>query len=358
MRADRVARPGFRGREGPAGRRGRRRGRATAPPGSAARRRPARLRPGPDLVPRGNGSWASARPSGSSSGSCAACPGARRHEPPADDRGDVRQAPLPRPPDRDRASPARAALGPVRSYEELRRRMREAGIGRVFVKLAHGSSASGVVALAAGARRVVATTTAEVVRDGGEVRLYNSRAIRRVEDEREVAGLVDALGPRGRARRAVGPQGRASTAGAFDLRVVVIAGRAEHVVVRMGRGPMTNLHLGEPPGRPGRAPGADGRRAPGRPRWRRASGPRRRSRARCYAGVDLLIAAGFAATRSWRSTPSATCCRGRRPGAGHLLGRGRRPCSGGGPHDPRDLLRPRRHPDRPGRRRTAATAST
>ena len=29
----------------------------------------------------------------------------------------------------------------------------------------------------------------------------------------------------------------------FDLRVVVIAGRARHAVVRMSRGPMTNLHL-------------------------------------------------------------------------------------------------------------------
>ena len=30
----------------------------------------------------------------------------------------------------------------------------------------------------------------------------------------------------------------------FDLRVVVVGGEARHVVVRMGQGPMTNLHLG------------------------------------------------------------------------------------------------------------------
>ena len=38
----------------------------------------------------------------------------------------------------------------------------------------------------------------------------------------------------------------------IDLRVVVIAGRPTHVVVRTSRGPMTNLHLGGARGRPGR----------------------------------------------------------------------------------------------------------
>jgi hypothetical protein len=40
----------------------------------------------------------------------------------------------------------------VRTWEELREAMREAGCPRVFVKLAHSSSASGVLALAQGAR--------------------------------------------------------------------------------------------------------------------------------------------------------------------------------------------------------------
>jgi glutathione synthase/RimK-type ligase-like ATP-grasp enzyme len=187
--------------------------------------------------------------------------------------------------------PCPQALRPVRSYEELRRRMREARVGRVFVKLAQGSSASGVVALAAGARGVVATTTAEVVREGGEFRIYNSRAIRRVEDEREVAGLVDAL-----AREGVHVERWVPKAGidgqAFDLRVVVIAGRAEHVVVRMARGPMTNLHLGNRRGDPTAL------------RGRMDVGPWEAAMASCeraasafprslHAGVDLLIAPGY-----------------------------------------------------------------
>jgi glutathione synthase/RimK-type ligase-like ATP-grasp enzyme len=187
--------------------------------------------------------------------------------------------------------PCPGALGPVRSYEELRRTMREAGVGRVFVKLAHGSSASGVVALAAGSRGVVATTTTEVVRDGGEARLYNSRAIRRVEDEREVAGLVDAL-----AREGVHIERWVPKAGidghAFDLRVVVIAGRAEHVVVRMGRGPITNLHLGnrrcDPVALRARMAGEA---------WGAAMASCERAAAAfpgsLHAGVDLMIAPGY-----------------------------------------------------------------
>jgi hypothetical protein len=183
------------------------------------------------------------------------------------------------------------SLGPVRSYEELRHRMRESKIDRVFVKLAHGSSASGVVAFAAGARRVLAVTTTEVVREGGEVRLYNSRAIRRSEDEGEVADLVDALAVEGvQVERWVPKAGLDGHA--FDLRVLVIAGRAGHVVVRMSRGPMTNLHLKNRRGDP-----AALRAMMGEGRWQAAMGSAERAAmafpGSLHAGVDLLIAPGF-----------------------------------------------------------------
>ena len=186
--------------------------------------------------------------------------------------------------------PCPGTLGRVLSYEELRRQMRGAGIGRVFVKLAHGSSASGVVALAVGPRGVAATTTTEVVRDGGEVRLYNTRAIRRVEDESEVAELVDALAGEGvHVERWLPKAGIDGCV--FDLRVVVIAGRAEHVVVRMGRGPITNLHLGNRRG----DPAALRARMEGEA-WEAAMATCERASAvfpgTLHAGVDLLIAPG------------------------------------------------------------------
>ncbi|MGI5182044.1 STM4014 family protein [Dactylosporangium sp. CA-152071] len=124
-------------------------------------------------------------------------------------------------------------------YQEIRER----GWRRVFVKPPHGSSASGVVALGfGGARergRVVAYTSAAL--DGGK--LYNELRVHRYADERTIAAIVDRLAVDGLHVERWLP--KASHDGlVFDLRVLVVAGRVSHVVVRTGRSPMTNLHLG------------------------------------------------------------------------------------------------------------------
>ncbi|MGW3726616.1 STM4014 family protein [Streptomyces sp. NPDC000851] len=134
-----------------------------------------------------------------------------------------------------------ALTGPLGGWEELREGLKAARIRRAFVKPAHGSSASGVVALAvAGPGRVRATTSVETTPDG---RLFNSLRVRHYDAEPEVAALVDALAPDGIHVERWLPKayqgGRAA-----DLRVVVVAGRATHAVVRTSRHPMTNLHLG------------------------------------------------------------------------------------------------------------------
>jgi glutathione synthase/RimK-type ligase-like ATP-grasp enzyme len=133
-------------------------------------------------------------------------------------------------------------LGPVGSYEELIMAMRRERCPRVFVKLAHGSSASGVVALQISERQQLATTTVELVQTGDELQLYNSRRLRTYRDAREIAMLIDAL-----CRYHVHVEQWLPKAGIddriCDLRVVVIGGRIRHVVVRLSRSPMTNLHL-------------------------------------------------------------------------------------------------------------------
>ncbi|MFE5298768.1 STM4014 family protein [Streptomyces sp. NPDC056632] len=134
-----------------------------------------------------------------------------------------------------------AAAPPVRGWEDVRAITGGAGMRRVFVKLAHGSSASGVLAVeTTGAGRVQATTSVERRADG---RLHNSLRVRRYTSEREVAAIVDALAPDGLHVERWLP--KASLGGrAADLRVVVVDGRATHAVVRTSRSPMTNLHLG------------------------------------------------------------------------------------------------------------------
>ncbi|GAB2702129.1 STM4014 family protein [Kitasatospora kifunensis] len=140
--------------------------------------------------------------------------------------------------------PVPAALdqhaGPVQGWVDLKERLAVAGLRRVFVKPAHASSASGVLALEFGPRgQLQATTSVQLV----DRELHNSLRVRRYTTEREIATIVDLLAPDGlhveRWIPKAAQQGRAA-----DLRVVVVAGRATHVVVRTSSGPMTNLHLG------------------------------------------------------------------------------------------------------------------
>lgn len=141
-----------------------------------------------------------------------------------------------------RGVPVARSLGAINSFDELIERMREQDCHRLFVKLAYGSSASGVVAYQTDGRRHQATTTVEMLRQGAGLRLYNSRRIRVYRDWREIAELIDAL-----CRNRVHVEQWLPKAGignrTFDLRVVVIAGRAGHTVARLSRSPMTNLHL-------------------------------------------------------------------------------------------------------------------
>ncbi|MGW4745942.1 STM4014 family protein [Streptomyces sp. NPDC004290] len=179
----------------------------------------------------------------------------------------------------------------VRGWADVRALIGGAGPRRVFVKLAHGSSASGVLAVETnGAGRFQATTSVERSGDG---RLFNSLRVRRYTGEHEIAAIVDALAPDGLHVERWVPKatqdGRAA-----DLRVVVIDGRATHAVLRTSRSPMTNLHLG---GARGDLDAARASIAAAGGRWEDALGVCERAAAvfpgtRCV-GVDLLPASGW-----------------------------------------------------------------
>ncbi len=139
------------------------------------------------------------------------------------------------------SSPTSGGRASVRGWADVRRLMREAEMPRVFVKLAHGSSASGVLAIESSRDgRLRATTSVEITPEG---HLHNSLRVRRYTAEREIATIIDRLAPDGlhleRWIPKVSQDGRSA-----DLRVVVIGGRATHAVVRTSRTPLTNLHLG------------------------------------------------------------------------------------------------------------------
>lgn len=187
--------------------------------------------------------------------------------------------------------PVPPMLGPVRSYNDLIARMAEVGCRRVFVKLAHGSSASGVVAYQTDGWRHQAVTTVEMATVDGKLHLYNSRRLTTYREHGEIARLLDALG-----RHRVHVEQWLPKAGladqTFDLRVVVIGGRARHVVARTSRSPITNLHLLNKRGDVSAV-----RERMGEAAWADAMGTCERAMDQFprshYAGLDLLIAPGF-----------------------------------------------------------------
>jgi len=183
--------------------------------------------------------------------------------------------------------PVPAALGPVHGYESLRAAMDRAGWGRVFVKPAYGSSASGVLALAVSGRRAAAVTSVEL--SGG--RIFNNLRVRRYDDEASITAIVDRLAPDGLHVERWYPKAALGNR-VLDLRVVVIAGEPRHVVVRTSRSPMTNLHLGNARGDVAAVRAAAGDRA-----WAAAMGTCVRV-AECFpralhVGVDLMFRAGW-----------------------------------------------------------------
>jgi hypothetical protein len=134
------------------------------------------------------------------------------------------------------------SLGVVQNYDELIGKMQESGIRRVFIKLAHGSSASGAVAYQTNGNRHRATTTVEIIEEGNELKLYNTRRVHTLHNQNEIIRLINVL-----CRHRVQVEQWIPKAGfqnrIFDLRVLVIGGQAQHVVVRLSQNPFTNLHL-------------------------------------------------------------------------------------------------------------------
>jgi hypothetical protein len=125
------------------------------------------------------------------------------------------------------------------SPEALEASMAAAGVTRAFIKPRWGSSAAGVAAWDRGAG---ALTTS--LRFDGEVP-FSSLRLARLEAPTAIGRALRWICSEGAHAEAWLPKETLDDR-EFDLRVVVIAGRARHTVARVARHgkPMTNLHLG------------------------------------------------------------------------------------------------------------------
>lgn len=180
-----------------------------------------------------------------------------------------------------------ALVSHPRSFDELMEDMRSASARRVFLKPCHSSSASGIVALEMGPTKMQAFTTVERVQDT----LYNSLRIHRHADSRDIRNLVDAIcRHRCIAERWLPKAGFQGMR--LDLRMLVVAGRASHAVLRQSAGPITNLHLGNRRGDLDAFRERIGERA-----WSEARSICEAAAAAFphafYVGVDLLVSPSF-----------------------------------------------------------------
>lgn len=136
-----------------------------------------------------------------------------------------------------------SALYSIQNYKDLRAQMANKGWTRVFIKPLHGSSASGVLAFRIQGQRLQATTSVEIQVENGQTVLYNSLRLRQYTTEKDIATLVNQLAKEGILVEQWIPKASLEQA-VFDLRMVVIGGECQHVVVRQSKSPLTNLHLG------------------------------------------------------------------------------------------------------------------
>jgi glutathione synthase/RimK-type ligase-like ATP-grasp enzyme len=187
--------------------------------------------------------------------------------------------------------PATELLGVPDSFAHLRQIMEARRCRRIFLKPCHSSSASGVVAFEIGGASQQAFSSVEIVREKGRVKLFNSLSVRRYHSAGEIAELIDAICREQCIAEAWFPKAGLEDL-TFDLRVLVIAGAAQHAVVRQSASPITNLHLGN---RRGSIEKLKQRMGP--ENWgaalsvcERAAGAFPDS---LYVAVDLLVAPGF-----------------------------------------------------------------
>ncbi len=135
-------------------------------------------------------------------------------------------------------------LGVIKNYADLVYLMNQHHCPQVFIKLAHGSSASGVMAFRKNKNKQILISSVELVRkQGKKIELYNSLRIRKYTNIIDIIDIIDTLASECLLVEKWLP--KATFQGkAFDLRMVVIDGKAEHTVMRTSTSPMTNLHLG------------------------------------------------------------------------------------------------------------------
>ncbi|HEY2494002.1 MAG TPA: STM4014 family protein [Paenibacillus sp.] len=137
-----------------------------------------------------------------------------------------------------------APAGAIVDYDTLQQAIALSGMNRLFIKLACGSGAAGVMAYqihpVTGAE--LAVTTIGFEERAGERVYYNSGILRRYSDKEVIRRIVNWLCLEGaHVERWIEKESLEGKS--FDVRQLVVNGGACHAVLRLSSTPITNLHL-------------------------------------------------------------------------------------------------------------------
>lgn len=131
----------------------------------------------------------------------------------------------------------------IESFEQLIDTLTKQKISRVFIKLAHGSAASGTMALSVTDKKTHAVTTIELLQQAGQIHFYNTRRLKQYTDRHTIAMMFNQLLKHHDLQIEAWIPKASYQGKIFDVRVVVINGQAQHTLIRLGKRAMTNLHL-------------------------------------------------------------------------------------------------------------------
>jgi hypothetical protein len=134
-------------------------------------------------------------------------------------------------------------LSAVEGYDDMIEKMRQHRLLKVFIKPSHASSASGVIAFRKMGNKVQAVTSAEIVEGAEGIELFNSLTVRTYTNESQIAKLVNRIVQENVLVEEWLPKATINNR-FFDLRILTIAGKATHTVIRTSQRPITNLQLG------------------------------------------------------------------------------------------------------------------
>jgi hypothetical protein len=137
-----------------------------------------------------------------------------------------------------------APTGSIVNYDTLQQAISLSGMNRLFIKLACGSGAAGVMAYqihpVTGAE--LAITTIGFEENTGERVYYNSGVLKRYTDKAIIRSIVNWLCSEGaHVERWIEKDSMGDKS--YDVRQLVVNGRACHAVLRLSSTPITNLHL-------------------------------------------------------------------------------------------------------------------